>query len=409
MRTLIATVGQTPQVVTGALHSLLTQARPWIPDRIILATTKLNESRLLFGDDKTVGQALLGARGRLREVYVATGHSDSFVEPGVRLAQSTSGQQIDDVRTPEDVSAFANLLLGLVRDATEEAQSELHLCLAGGRKSVSFLAGQVMSLYGRPQDVLSHVLVAPSEFEDLNSFWHPAQPDTIVHPKTGKGIDPASAEVALHHVPFIRLRAYLPRDEAFLWGSAPSYEAAVDRASEALAVDRLVVDFPNRCIRVGAHKIKADLKEIAAAATIAYCARSGIAVSQKTFEQAMSETTSETFMSVWSSLRVISLVLNSSARANELREEPSLFEQRRRNTEKQFVYNSDFGEPVSRLRGRARDALAPALAKKLFVPKEIRTDFDANNIEILLPAEAALFPLSPGLASLSIGSRRRSD
>jgi CRISPR-associated protein (TIGR02584 family) len=176
---LIITVGETPQVVTETVYGLLTQPDPWVPDRIIIATTGRGADGFRQGvppseDGRFAGRPpLTGAEGRLVALYNELGKADQHVEPEIAVAHMADGRRIGDIRSDAEVNAFADMLLELVAEATADDTGQLHLSLAGGRKTMSFIAGQVMALHGRAQDVMSHVLVEPIKLESLASFWWP--------------------------------------------------------------------------------------------------------------------------------------------------------------------------------------------------------------------------------------------
>jgi hypothetical protein len=69
-----------------------------------------------------------------------------------------------------------------------------------------------MSLFGRAQDTLSHVLVSEG-YENLRGFWFPtqAEPHRNVVDNKGKTLDASAAEVTLAPIPFIRHRRNLPQ------------------------------------------------------------------------------------------------------------------------------------------------------------------------------------------------------
>jgi CRISPR-associated protein (TIGR02584 family) len=50
----------------------------------------------------------------------------------------------------------------------------LHVSIAGGRKTMGFYAGYALSLYGRAQDRMSHVLV-DEKFEKGINFYYPSK------------------------------------------------------------------------------------------------------------------------------------------------------------------------------------------------------------------------------------------
>ena len=74
---------------------------------------------------------------------------------------------------------------------------------------MSFFIGYALSLFGREQDSLSHVLVS-EPFENNRDFFYPSQsPKTIFSP-AGEPLDVSTAKVMLADIPLIRLRSGLP-------------------------------------------------------------------------------------------------------------------------------------------------------------------------------------------------------
>lgn len=96
---------------------------------------------------------------------------------------------------------------------------------------MGFYLGYLMSLFARPQDELSHVLVNPAKYEQRGSgFWF----------KTAATPD---ARIDLCMIPFVRLGAYLPaRERTRLRGL--SYGEVVELVAEAVRPPRLVVHDP---------------------------------------------------------------------------------------------------------------------------------------------------------------------
>lgn len=250
-RVLMITAGGTPQVVTETLHHLAIHTA-WWPDEVVLMTTQHGDNLARLGDRRERIAPLLGPGGRLSALVTAVGRP----APAFRtvVARHPSGARIDDIRTVNEVNAFADGLLAEVRRVTAVA-GELHLSLAGGRKSMSYLAGAVLSLYGRAEDVLSHVLVEPAELEQVPEFWWPGQTDP------GSGIDEkgrawtaATARTHLHEVPFLRARAFMSLEQLFAPGD-DSFAGAVARANDALAAEWLTVDTPAMTIGAGRSRV----------------------------------------------------------------------------------------------------------------------------------------------------------
>lgn len=241
MRTLMVTVGATPQVVTETVHALIEQG--WVPQRIILVTTLGGERVFAEGTPP-----LVGTGGRLAALYAARAPHAPVPEAEILVPQ-IGGAPVSDIRTEPQVTAFAETMLNAIAEVTADPESELHLSLAGGRKTMSFLAGSVLSFYGRPRDRLSHVLVEPEEFESSNLWW-PGQPEPVTT-RSGKTLDPNDARVLLHEVPYVRLAPRLRAEQVFPGGGPGGYAEAVARANEALGVDRITIDLVHDEVIVG--------------------------------------------------------------------------------------------------------------------------------------------------------------
>ena len=263
-RILLITAGETPQLVTETVHSLLTRPEPWVPDAILIATTASGATLFRDGGGPRNLPQLFGQAGKLRELYADLGYSANAVEPELILACAASGVVYPDIRSPDQVNAFASALLARVRVITADDSTELHLSIAGGRKTMSFIAGQVMSLCGRPCDTLSHCLVEPQELEG-GSFWWP---------KSERSGSTVQGRVDLHSVPFIRLAAHLDPDD-FL-PPDNDFARAVDEANTALAANSVLADFTDRSILAGGRRLAFDqARDFAAYATLLFARAQG--------------------------------------------------------------------------------------------------------------------------------------
>jgi CRISPR-associated protein (TIGR02584 family) len=250
-RTLIITLGSTPQLVTETLYALVA-GEGWIPDRIILCTTASSRTRFERGakgrnppHDDTA--ALLGPQGRLAACIASLGLAARAPGIEVIVPRLPDGSEIDDIRSPGEVTAFAERFLEVARRETANPGSAVHVSLAGGRKTMSYIAGLALSLVARSQDRLSHVLVAPEAFERRPAFWWPTQSD----PAESMDADNTpwrarDAVVELHDVPMVRLRAFeVPAADT-------DFEEAVSLANAVLSdTTDLVFDAPARTLSVG--------------------------------------------------------------------------------------------------------------------------------------------------------------
>ncbi|HOG04444.1 MAG TPA: CRISPR-associated ring nuclease Csm6, partial [Accumulibacter sp.] len=147
--------------------------------------------------------------------------------------------------SPEDNRRAADGITALIRELTADPDCALHVSIAGGRKTMGFFLGYALSLYGRPQDKLSHVLVS-APFESSLGFYYPTPTSHVIEMPGGRLVDSASAQVTLAELPFVSLRHGLP--EALLTGVA-SYNETVEAARHALAPAELQIDLEARRVR----------------------------------------------------------------------------------------------------------------------------------------------------------------
>lgn len=231
---LLAVSGMSPQIITETLYSLIQEE--WIPDEVHLITTAQ-------GRQNAVLQLLQGERHfqRLLDDYQVT-HPVAFSEDSIVVIRDREGRELDDLRTPQDNEAGADTICRVIRELTNNTDTELHVSLAGGRKTMGFYAGYALSLFGRHHDGLSHVLV--SEYYESNpDFFYPTPYTRVIRTRDGKVLDAAAARVWLARIPFVRLRNRLP--DALLNGTH-SFSEAVRLAREATEDVHLSL-YPKEC------------------------------------------------------------------------------------------------------------------------------------------------------------------
>ena len=202
---LLAVTGMSPAIVTETLYALATRETPWIPDEIHLLSTSIgcNRARLqLLHKDQAVFQ-------KFCEEYVPAGHSIRFDESCLHTF-TRDGVELDDIHNLEDSSFVADEIARFVFEMTQDENSEIHASIAGGRKIMGFLLGYSMSLYGRSQDRLSHVLVSEG-YETNPNFYYPTQTSKVIYDKDGKPLDTSLAKVMLAEIPILHLRNRLPK------------------------------------------------------------------------------------------------------------------------------------------------------------------------------------------------------
>lgn len=91
---------------------------------------------------------------------------------------------------------------------------------------MGYYAGYALSLFARPQDRLSHVLVSP-EYEGLEDFYYPTRKSHLIKGRDRQAVDAKDAEVTLAKIPFVRLRDEVPED---LLGGTASFSQTIEKA-----------------------------------------------------------------------------------------------------------------------------------------------------------------------------------
>lgn len=254
---LLSVTGMSPAVVTETLYALVTE-KNFIPTEIQVITTEQGKNKLL--------ETLLGIeggrkerKGALQEFIEDYGTQYGFShihfdESCVHIIQNASGQNLPDIRTPEENEQAANSIVQLVGELCQDEEMALHVSIAGGRKTMGFFMGYALSLYGREQDSLSHVLV-DAQYENLPSFYYPKPHSYLINDRDGKQIDAKDGKVMLAEIPWVRLGLGVPED---LKQQSISYSDSVKNAQALLETPSLTFLSPmeDRHVIFGSKTIK---------------------------------------------------------------------------------------------------------------------------------------------------------
>ena len=270
-RVLVVVTGMTPQVVTETIYALAVAHSPaFTPTEVRLLTTRpgaeLAKSALLDAND--------GWFHRLRRDYDLP--PIAFDAERIHVLVDAAGAHLDDIRTPAHNTAAADAITQLLCELTRDESSALHVSIAGGRKTMGFYLGYALSLYGRPQDRLSHVLVN-QPYESLREFFYPTPMSVPIETSQGSAIDAQDGEVALAEIPFVRLREGLREGlpEALLEGKIRFHEA-VDAAQRAIGPVELVIDLRARRVRAGGRIVGLPPTQLAFLAWLAQRQKEGL-------------------------------------------------------------------------------------------------------------------------------------
>ncbi len=257
-RVLFLVAGLTPQIVTETLFALCHRAPdPFLPTEVHLLTTTEGSRRARL--------MLLEGQGRFYrfcEDYRLPQLAKAFDETRIHLVRGADGTPLDDIVTAGDNAAVADTIMHYIRTFTSDPDCALHASVAGGRKTMGVALALAMSLFGRPQDALSHVLVSPPFESHPDFFYPPPQPQVLLvgAPPQQRPVSTAEARVSLAEIPLLKLRDLL--DEALLAEDC-SFSALIERAQTSFAAPRLVIDLARSSVQANGQQL--DLKPAAKA------------------------------------------------------------------------------------------------------------------------------------------------
>lgn len=242
---LLAVTGMSPAVLTETVWALSREDPPVVPDRVIVITTSGGRSAMIETllserpgfENRSVWDAL---RDDIQQHAGDIGERLRFGSTGddIRVItgrDSASGQSIEleDLRSSEENSAVADFVLETVRSLVENPDIRLFASLAGGRKTMGALLYACMTLIGRDDDRLFHVLVSkPYESPHVEPpFFFPTQTPQKLSLRHDECVEAIDARIDLPEVPFIPLRKLFDRD----LGERPgSFKALIQSCQEGV-------------------------------------------------------------------------------------------------------------------------------------------------------------------------------
>lgn len=250
-RILLAVSGMSPQILTETLYALaVANPEPFIPTEIHLIST-------VSGAKKATLELLHSKTGKFHQLCRDYGLENiRFSAESIYVISDENGVLLDDIKTPAQNEAAADFITSVLSRLTHDENAALHVSIAGGRKTMGYYLGYALSLYGRAQDRLSHVLVT-ERYENLRDFFYPTPDSLVIYDRDNNVLDAREAEVMLAQIPFVRLRRGIPRE--LLDGKA-RFNDSVRFAQRLEAEPRLVIDLTKK--RLFAYEVEIDLTEI---------------------------------------------------------------------------------------------------------------------------------------------------
>ena len=250
-RALLLVAGLTPQIVTETLYALcVKRTLAFIPTEIHLLTTKEGAERarlMLLGEEP-------GYLRRFCEDYDLPELMKAFPEENIHVVRGPDGTPLRDIITEEDNAAVADAIMRQVRALAADETCAIHASVAGGRKTMGVALALAMSLFGRPQDALSHVLVSPPFESHPEFFYPPPQPKVLLvgAPPQQRPVSTEEADVQLAEIPFLRLAGLL--DDTLLQG-AESWRDLIARAQSHIGAPKLVIDTNGGLVMAGSRPV----------------------------------------------------------------------------------------------------------------------------------------------------------
>ncbi|NJM32165.1 MAG: TIGR02584 family CRISPR-associated protein [Limnobacter sp.] len=268
-RILICVTGLSPQIVTETLYALcVASEQPWIPHEVWLITTRrgADNARLMLLSEQPGWFKKLLQEWQIPQI--------DFDEKHIHILMGSDGQPMDDIRDDTDNAKVADGISDFIRRFAANEHSEIHASIAGGRKTMGFFLGYAMSLWGRAQDRLSHVLVSPS-FESQPEFFYPApKPTVIASSRLGQDpLDTSTAKVWLGDIPFVRFRSLLP---SALTQQNVGFAAAVQFVNQTLDQIKLTVDPANKQVFINGQAIRLQPMQLSILAVMAWFCQKGL-------------------------------------------------------------------------------------------------------------------------------------
>ena len=192
---LLCVSGMSPAIITETLYALVTQIPPFIPDEIHVSTTQEGCDKIL----KVLLPPVEGQFHRLMADYLP-GRAIRFDHTTLHVITQEGAESValKDIVTEADNRVAGDSIYRLMRQLKDECPTQLHVSIAGGRKSMSFYAGHAFSLIAAQQDKLSHVLVnEPFDNPSLGFYFPPATPVELIGNNRGQELRAHTSEATV--------------------------------------------------------------------------------------------------------------------------------------------------------------------------------------------------------------------
>ncbi len=234
---LIVVLGTSPAILTETVWALAVN-EGIVPDEIEIWTTKTGkdvfEKAVLTKDAKTGKTVWDSLKADLEKRNINITGKLALEDDSWKIFANTKKQHLEDLLTTEDNLATADKMLKELR-GHDEPSTQILLSIAGGRKTMGALALQCMSLVGREEDKVYHVLVNPPFDTGLTPpFFFPEKKGKKWQTRETRDkttVTDKEAQINLFSVPYIRVR---PLYEEKLKEKVVSFSKLCERVQEKI-------------------------------------------------------------------------------------------------------------------------------------------------------------------------------
>ena len=249
---LVVGMGTSPAVMTETVWALAHQSEPVVPDEVVVITTKSGKDALRTAIMSGAPSVWNRLKTALVKEKIAIDGKLVFGDTSIRVIPDADGNEASDLRTGADNLRAADFMLGELRKYTADSATIVLCSIAGGRKTMSALLFSCMSLLGREDDKVYHVLLPP-EFECGTEppFFFPEPGVTYTSKKTEKKYRANKVQSELFEVPFVRMRGWYQDKFKTI---PPSYRTLISRVQEvappAVTYPEIEIDAWNGWVKV---------------------------------------------------------------------------------------------------------------------------------------------------------------
>lgn len=229
---LLLITGTTLEVITETIFALMQDKDHFIPNEIHVITTLDGKNILTTNKTREKKRSLLFYLNQLCSEYPEYFNGEQFEfsensyetesDPKKNFFIHVIGEEKNspckDIRTSRDSEMAADTITKVIKELCEDPDIELRVSIAGGRKTMGFYAGYVLSIYGNNKFNLYHVLVnqlfeskgknidpnnpPPHEYE----YFYPTQEDLKKAEQNNEKI------IDLATIPILHMRNLLDKD-----------------------------------------------------------------------------------------------------------------------------------------------------------------------------------------------------